>query len=230
MTTTSLPVRPTFVFVCLIIVLAVCCCSCGGQMDTDEKSALFSDGDGVIHARGVIYPQRYNSHDDRAQGHHAIVWEKGRASGKALIETEASDSDILAALVEAGAVPGNNLPRDTWLKRNDPDNPSPDMKVEGSQVAFSIRWDGLEEPVSLDSILEWDEPATFLPRVGGHADQIPYWKSGCVLCLFSCPGGKTSNAGATIRQQVHGKVTWHAREDNTPPDGTPVEILFVVLK
>lgn len=111
--------------------LAVCCRSGGGQMDSDKKAALFTDSDGIVHASGVIYPQRYNSSDDRAQGHHAIVWEKGRASGKTLIETEASDSDILAALEEAGAVAGNNLPRDTWLKRNDPGNPSPDMKVKG---------------------------------------------------------------------------------------------------
>ena len=230
MTTTSFFSRLSFVFACLIMMLAMCFFSGCGKTDSDKKSELYTDSSGILHARGIIYPHRYNSRDDRAQGHHAIVWNKGRASEKALIETEASDSDILAALVEAGAVPGNNLPRDTWLKRNDPGNPSPDMKVEGTQVAISIRWDGLEEPVSLDSILSWNDPATFMPRVGGHADQIPFWKSGCVYCLFSCPGGKTSNEGATIRQQVHGKVSWHARESITPADGTPVEILFNVLK
>lgn len=186
--------------------------------------------DGSIHVKGIIYPERYNNHRNRAQGHHGIVWKNGRASGKALIETEASDPDILHALIEAGAEPGNNLPKEAWLERNDPGNPAPDLIVEGTGVDILLSWEGLEEPLLLQALLTVTGGAEFLPRTGGHEDQIDYWKSGCVMCLFSCPGGRTSNAGATIRQQAQREVEWRAREDILPPDGTPVDIIFTINK
>lgn len=212
---------------CIVMILFLVFFSCRKTPSLNDKPHII-ERDGSIHVKGIIYPGRYNNHRSRAQGHHGIVWKNGRASGKALIEAEAPDRDILQALIKAGAKPGNNLPKAAWLERNNSGNPAPDMIVEGTGVDIFLLWEGLENPLPLQELLTVTGGAEFLPRTGGHEDQIDYWKSGCVLCLFSCPGGRTSNAGATIRQQAHREVEWRAREDKTPPDGTPVDIIFKI--
>jgi len=58
---------------------------------------------------------------------------------------------------------------------------------------------------------------------------IPVWRSGCVTCLFSCPGGKTSNAAFTIRDQYLNRKVFLADEKNLPPDGTPVRVSMRVM-
>ncbi|MBI1390134.1 MAG: hypothetical protein GC154_16960 [bacterium] len=168
---------------------------------------------------GILYPQRYNHRADRAGGHHFIVWSGGGNAAKALIETPVPDTDILAALESIGAVPGNNLQKKTWTERTHPDSPEPDMRVEGSPIHIFIEWNGVRRPAH--EIFKDEPAAEFDIRVGGHADLIPVWKSGCVTCLFSCPGGRTSNHAFTIRDQAFNRKTFRARED-LPPDGTPV--------
>jgi hypothetical protein len=209
----------------IIFCLTIFAISCGTQKKAPQENAVnLTIVGNAVRITGKIYPSRYNNHKDRAGGHHAVVWSGGGAAHKALIEVDTNDLDVLGALIETGAEPGDNLPKDTWNARKDKDNPAPDMKVEGTPVEILLTWEGLAEPVHLADVLEIDGPGSYEPKVGGHANQISYWKSGCIYCLYSCPGGKISNAGATIRQQHNHDVTWHAKESILTPDGTPVEI------
>ncbi len=63
----------------------------------------------------------------------------------------------------------------------------------GARPGWRRRW------LRLDQIV--DDPARlgFDLRFGGHRANIPAWKSGCVVCLYSCPGGKVGNARYTVR-------------------------------
>lgn len=196
------------------------------QCAQNDSVELNIDSNNMLRIPGTIYPNRYNHHPDRAQGHHAIVWQNGGASGKALIESKIADDEILNQLIRLGATAGNNLPKETWLERNNPNHPAPDLKVQGTKIDISITWSGLTSPIPIQDLFESTGQAGFEPRLGGHADQISYWKSGCIFCLFSCPGGRISNAGATIRQQTHQDIQWTANESILPEDSTPVEILM----
>jgi len=200
------------------------------QPNFSRNAEAITLSENAITFTGRIFPRRYNNHPNRAGGHHAIVWKGGRAAPKGLIETDVMDIKILEKLEEIGAVAGNNLPKETWLERNDPHHPAPDRIVRGSAVEILLRWEEKENWLPLETLLEVRGQATFDPRVGGHAGQIPYWKSGCIYCLFSCPGGRTSNAGATIRQQTTGAVQWQASEERLPKDAAPVEIRFRLKK
>ena len=98
----------------------------------------------TIRFGGTIHPKRYNSHTDRANGHHFIVWSRGANATKALIMTEVSDLEILKALETIGAALGNNLSEATWEQRADPAASAPDQRVEGSRLEIWIEWDGWE--------------------------------------------------------------------------------------
>lgn len=178
----------------------------------------------TIRFGGTIHPKRYNSHTDRANGHHFIVWSRGTNAAKALITTQVSDLEILKALETIGAALGNNLSEATWEQRADPAASAPDQRVEGSRLEIWIEWDGWEH--RLPDLFTEKNPEDYVIRAGGHEKLIPVWRSGCITCLFSCPGGKTSNAAFTIRDQYWNKKNFRADETVLPPDGTPVWVMM----
>ena len=61
-------------------------------------------------------------------------------------------------------------------------------------------------------------------RFGGHRDNIPRWHSGCVVCLYSCPGSKIGNAAYTVRDFVLGTTHFSVWEGVLPPDGTEITV------
>ena len=189
---------------------------------------------GSVIIRGRIYPHRYNTHGDRALGHHGIVWRKGRAARKALVESETPDLEVQRALQGLGLEPGNNLSMETWEARHDPENPAPDRRVEGPLLEVTLEWNGPAREGSTPTHREiaWHEafvdagPEDFDIRFGGHEHLVPHWRSGCVTCLFSCPGGRTSNAAYVIRDQARKRREFRAEEAVLPPDGTEVIVRF----
>ncbi|MFB3788482.1 MAG: YdjY domain-containing protein [bacterium] len=199
--------------------------SCG-QLPPPPVSA--DPAAGIIQFEGTIFPRRYNSHPDRANGHHFIVWSGGANAAKALINTAVSDREILKALESVGAVVGNNLTPATWEQRADPAASAPDQRVEGSLLEIRVRWNGREHPIQ--DLFQDKNPLDFAIRAGGNEKLIPVWRSGCVTCLFSCPGGKTSNAAYTIRDQYWQKKVFLADAAALPPDGAQVRVIMRVIQ
>ena len=106
---------------------------------------------------------------------------------------------MLDALEKLGAKPGNALGMATWDERKDPSRRRP---TRSSRVRRSRSWSGFrggQAPLTLDQILEDPGGRGFDMRFGGHRANIPKWKSGCVVCLYSCPGSKVGNARYTVR-------------------------------
>ena len=48
-------------------------------------------------------------------------------------------------------------------------------------------------------------------RLAGNRANIPKWKSGCVICLYSCPGSKIGNARYTARDWARKVTRFRAR-------------------
>jgi hypothetical protein len=162
-------------------------------------------------------------------GYHAIVWKGGRAAHAALLETEVPDRDIAAALEAIGARPGDNLPMESWEKRRDPKSPAPDIVIAGSPVEVLLRLPGRERLVPLAEIFEDPAGRGVALRFGGNAANIPKFKSGCIVCLYSCPGSKVGNARYTVRDYVKGVTRFRARPGALPPDGTRVGVVLRLL-
>jgi hypothetical protein len=162
-------------------------------------------------------------------GYHAIVWRGGGAAMASLFRADVTDVQVLDALESLGAKPGNGLGMDAWEARKDPKNPAPDAVIAGPPVEILVRFPGRDRPVPLAEFLEDPGGRGLDLRLGGHRANVPKWRSGCIVCLYSCPGSKLGNARYTVRDYVKETTRFRARRDLLPPDGTRVEILVRLL-
>ena len=160
-------------------------------------------------------------------GYHLIVWKDGKAAMAALFRAEVTDTQVLDALEKLGARPGDALGMATWDERRDRESKAPDQVIAGPPVEILIRVPGRPEPLTLDQILEDPGGRGFDMRFGGHRANIPKWKSGCVVCLYSCPGSKVGNARYTVRDWVKGTTRFRVKKGAPlPADGEKVNVIF----
>ena len=160
-------------------------------------------------------------------GYHLVVWKEGKAAPAALFQAEVTDLQALDALERLGAKPGNGLGMATWDDRKDAKSKAPDQVIAGPPVEILVRVPGRPEPLTLGQILEDPGGRGFDMRFGGHRANIPKWKSGCVVCLYSCPGSKVGNARYTVRDWEKGTTRFRVRKDAPlPEDGGRVGIVL----
>jgi hypothetical protein len=164
--------------------------------------------------------------DSSMAGYHAIAWKTGRSAHAALFESEVSDTAVLDALESLGARPGNNVPMEAWDKRRDRASWAPDTPMAGPAVEVLLRFPGRTDLVPLASVLVDSGGRGLDLRFGGNRANIPTWKSGCVVCLYSCPGAKVGNARYTLRDYVDGATRFTTRAGTLPPDGTRVGVVL----
>jgi hypothetical protein len=162
-------------------------------------------------------------------GYHAIVWKGGHAAHAALLQADVTDRQILKALEGLGARPGDNLPMDAWEKRDDPKSPAPDLVIAGPAVEVLLRLPGRRDLVPLSAALEDPAGRGLKMRFGGNEANIPKWKSGCLVCLYSCPGSKVGNARYTERDYAKHVTRFRVRPGVLPRDGTPVGVVLRLL-
>jgi hypothetical protein len=159
-------------------------------------------------------------------GYHLIVWHEGRASHAALFRAEVTDVQVLDALEKLGARPGNALGMETWEERKNSESKAPDKVIEGPPVEILVQVPGRKKPLTLPEILEDPGGRGFDMRFGGHRENIPKWKSGCIVCLYSCPGSKVGNARYTVRDYEKEATRFRVRPGVLPEDGTRVTVVF----
>ncbi|HEX2059196.1 MAG TPA: YdjY domain-containing protein [Thermoanaerobaculia bacterium] len=164
------------------------------------------------------------------QGHHAIVWEGGKSKRWALFVAHASDRDVRRALDSLGAKRGENLTPATWTARDDEQNREPDKRVEGTPIDVFVAWDGKRVPLS-SLIAEKNRTVPLMDfRYGGNERWQAEFESGCIVCLYSCPGGAIGNHAHTIRDYVRDGVVYASVPERLPPAGSKVTIILKVRK
>lgn len=159
-------------------------------------------------------------------GYHLIVWHEGRASHASLFRAEVTDVQVLDALEKLGARPGNALGMETWEERKNSKSKAPDKVIEGPQVEILVQVPGRKKPLTLPEILEDPGGRGFDMRFGGHRENIPKWKSGCIVCLYSCPGSKVGNARYTVRDYEKEATRFRVKPGVLPEDGSRVTVVF----
>jgi len=159
-------------------------------------------------------------------GYHLIVFKNGGAAMASLFQAEVTDTQVLDALEGLGAKPGDKLGMDVWEKRKDKDSKAPDEVIAGPPVEVLVRVPGKPGLLTLDQGLQDPGGKGVDMRFGGHRANIPRWKSGCIVCLYSCPGSKVGNARYTVRDYVNGRTKFRVKPGALPEDGTKVGIVF----
>ncbi len=179
--------------------------------------------DNSIEFQATVSTGSFDGDFDMA-GYHLIVWSEGRAAGQALFRAHVSDTEVLDALEALGAAPGDAVGIEAWDDRYDRESGAADTVIEGPPVEITIEVPGRDEPLRLDDLLIDPGGLGFDMRFGGHRDNIPKWLSGCVVCLYSCPGSKIGNANYTVRDHVDATTRFSVRSEALPEDGTEVTI------
>ncbi len=159
-------------------------------------------------------------------GYHFLVWNDGGAAGAALFRSQVSDRAILAALKRLGLKPGNALGMESWDDRNVARSGASDKLIEGPGVEVLVRLPGTQKLLSIGDILRDPAGRGFDMRFGGHEGNIHLSHSGCLICLYSCPGGKIGNRAYTVRDYTKKTTEFRVRDGVLPPDGTEVTIVL----
>ncbi len=157
--------------------------------------------------------------------YHAIVWAEGSAAEEAFLSAYISDTTFYRAMIALGAGPGNNLTMQTWNQRKNPDHPAPERRIEGSPVEIRVWWPGLTKSLPLDSLFRNSGEKKFDFRFGGNLELVPEWQSGCIVCLYSCPGSKIGNKAYTVRDYVQKTNRFSVNFERVPDD----ELMGVVI-
>src|SRR6185369_6802037 len=145
-----------------------------------------------------------------------------------LLQADVTDRQVVEALEGLGARPGNNLPMEAWEERKNPKDPAPDTAVAGPNVEVLLGLPSRTDLIPLASALEDRQGRGLEMRFGGNAANIPKWKSGCIVCLYSCPGSKVGNARYTVRDYEKGVTRFRAKPGVLPPDGTRIRVVLRV--
>ncbi len=185
---------------------------------------LVLEDESAIEFSAVVDTDSFRGSVEETGGYHLIVWRDGGAAEKALFRAAVSDTAVLDGLEALGAVPGNALRVESWEARYDESSWRPDQVLEGPPMAVLVKVRGRERPLELHEILDDFGGSGFDMRFGGHRGNISEWRSGCVVCLYSCPGSKVGNAQYTVRDYVRGKTPFRIREGILPKNGSQVTI------
>ena len=210
------------------VALALAGCAPGGAEEAAGRVAVDRA------ARAVSFPATVHADAFHRRvlgmpGYHLVVWRGGSAAAAALFRAAVTDVQVLDALESLGAKPGNALAMESWDEREDTHSHAPERVIAGPPVEVLVKVPGRKQPLRLAEVLEDPGRRGFTMRFGGHRANIPEWHSGCVVCLYSCPGSKVGNAAYTVRDWVEGTTRFRVRRGVLPRDGTAVTIVLRLL-
>lgn len=179
----------------------------------------------VIRIPATLHGQRFARGGGDDAHYHALVHEEGGAAEQSLLTTPCSDREVAAELRSLGAQDGGGVPMAAWNQRRLPLVRAPETRVSGSPMRIWVEWEGWAEPRELASLLQDPGGQGVRFRFGGNEEHDHHWESGCIACLYSCPGGVISNERYTLRQYVRG-ATRFLPVEGIPPDGTAVTVIL----
>lgn len=170
--------------------------------------------------RVLLYTELNRKYLSVTNPHWGIVSMQGKLADKAIFKAYASPADFYNALVGIGAHPGNNLNLE-----------SRGEKVAGDRLVVSATWPGLGKELPLSKIVSDSTGRGFDIRFGGNLERAAQEKTGCILCLESCPISITSNAVypaiGPVKRLFSPNSQFKGRSDILPDmDHQPVIFIF----
>jgi ferredoxin len=152
---------------------------------------------------------------------HGVVFREGKNGDKAVFAALADPETFYESLLKLGLKPGNNM---TW------DNKEKTF-VEGDRLDVFVTWKGAKRIYRMDEAIRDSNGKPLAIRFGGNLKNALEMKTGCLMCLDSCPVGITSNATYTYGAiETRKEASLTGNKDVLPPDGTFVVITFRAKK
>ncbi len=152
---------------------------------------------------------------------HGVVFKEGKNGEKSVFVALADPETFYASLVKLGLKAGNNM---TWDNKEK-------TYVQGDPLDVSVTWKGAKKVYSIDEAIKDSNGKPLAIRFGGNLAAALKMKTGCLMCLDSCPVGITSNATYTYGAiETRKEAALTGNKDVLPPDGTLVVITFKAKK
>lgn len=152
---------------------------------------------------------------------HGVVFKDGKNGDKSVFTALADHKTFYESLIKIGLKPGNNM---TW------DNKEKTV-VEGDPIDVFVTWKGAKKTYRIDEAIKDSTGKPIAIRFGGNLPAALDKKTGCLMCLDSCPVGITSNATYTYGAiETRKEASLMGNKDILPPDGTFVVVVFKAKK
>lgn len=158
---------------------------------------------------------------NRPSRHHGIVFKGGKYGDRAVLVGLADEREFYQALKDIGCVEGTNLTME-------------DMKlskaVKGEPLDVFVTWEGLSKEIPFSEVIKSSEERPIDVRFGGNFEAAKSNRTGCILCLDSCPIAITSDAAFATAELDSKKIDKYIREDVLPADGSKVYVIFRIAE
>lgn len=152
---------------------------------------------------------------------HGVVFKDGSNGEKSVLRGLADEKEFYNALIEIGAVAGDNLTAEDMKA-----GPADGKSVEGDKLIATVTWDGLGKEIPFEDIIKASEERPMDLRFGGNLASAEKNNTGCVLCLDSCATGITSDASYPTGTTQNKTVDFFGDDSVLPEDGTQVKVIF----
>lgn len=151
---------------------------------------------------------------------HAIVFSDGSNGHKSLFMAYTTPKDFYDALRQLNAVPGENMTMDNKETTH----------VKGDVIDMKFRWEGAQRDYDINEIVSDSNKKPIVMHFGGNLEMAANKKTGCLVCLDSCPVGIVSNEAYTYGAVEGRKEVKFTGNSVLPPDGSLAVVTFTVKK
>ena len=124
----------------------------------------------------------------------------GKYGDRAVLIGLSDEREVYQALIDIGAVAGNNLKLEEYTKVS--------KNVDGQQLDVYVTWDGLGKEIPFAEIIKSDDVRDMDIRFGGNFEAI------------------TSDAAYATAELDSKKIDKFIRDDVLPKDGEKVSVIF----
>ena len=107
---------------------------------------------------------------------HGVVFKDGSNGEKSVLRGLADEKEFYNALIEIGAVAGDNLTAEDMKA-----GPADGKSVEGDKLIATVTWDGLDKEIPFEDIIKASEERPMDLRFGGNLASAEKNNTGCVL-------------------------------------------------
>lgn len=147
---------------------------------------------------------------------HALVFKEGKNGDKSVFTAFADPKSFYEGLARLGLKPGNNMTFDNKEK----------TAVQGDPLDVFVTWKGAKKIYRIDEAIKDSNGKPIAIRFGGNLQAALDKKTGCLICLDSCPVGIASNATYTYGAiETRKEASLMGNKDVLPPDGTFVVVI-----
>ena len=181
--------------------------------DEGAAPAIINNNRKEVRIEAIVNGKYFNN----PTRHHGIVFKGGKYGDKGVLISLTDEREFYQALKDIGCVEGNNLTMEDM---------SLSKAVKGEPLDVFVTWEGSEKEIPFEDVIKSSEERMMIVRFGGNFEAAKANRTGCILCLDSCPIAITSDSSFTTAELENKNIDKYIREDVLPPDGSKVSVIF----